>query len=205
MLISRTPHVNANPVWRDCAQTVRTRLLYLVPLLISFVTVLFIAHAPQSVWANGETIEVFRGRSGSYEMALGVLPEEPVVGIVQFSVSLVDVATGQTVKDAEVLIVARDDEGVPTYQSFALNTPEGPDYYVANFTFREPGSWTIDVEITDTSLGMAQFVIPLEIGRVALEAGIAGTFVFIGVMAAIAICAYMIIRPTLRRKRQQVS
>ena len=34
--------------------------------------------------ANGAVVEIFRGREGAYEITLGILPEQPVVGTIQF-------------------------------------------------------------------------------------------------------------------------
>ena len=97
-----------------------------------------------SVSANGNTVEILRTVEGSYEVVVGVLPERPTVGVVHFSIAPLGRRARLPVTDAQVLIVANDEQGVPTYQAPALNTPSAPQYYDANITFesRAPGTWS---------------------------------------------------------------
>ena len=49
-------------------------------------------------WAGGDVAEIFRGRAGAYEITVGVLPEEPALGRVHFSVTVSDAETSQPIR-----------------------------------------------------------------------------------------------------------
>ena len=97
--------------------------------------------------ANGDAIEIFRGREGQYEVIVGIQPEDPVVGTVHFTITPLDSSSSLPVTDAEIVIVANDQSGNPTYQARAINTPDSPQYYDANITFETPGTWTLLVSL----------------------------------------------------------
>ena len=137
------------------------------------------------VWAGGDVSEVFRGRAGPYEITLGVLPAEPALGRVHFSVTVTDAETSQPVTDAEVVLVAVDEHGREEYQSRALNTPDDPLCYDANMIFEAAGPWTIVVKIDSEGAGKASADVPLEISEAALTPGVAGTVLFFAVLAVL--------------------
>ena len=145
--------------------------------------------APISVsgqaWAAGDVVEVFAGRAGPYEVTLGVLPEEPALGRVHFSVTVTDAESSQPVTDAEVVLVAVDEHGREEYQSRALNTPDDPLCYDANMIFEAAGSWTIVVKVDSEGAGKASADVLLEIADPALTPGLAGTVLFFSVLAVL--------------------
>ena len=135
--------------------------------------------------ANGDAVEIFRGREGPYEVIVGIQPVEPVVGTVHFSVTPLDASTSLPVTDAEITIVASDERGEPIYQARALNTPAAPRYYDANITFEAPGTWTLEVQVQSDGLGEATATVPLRVEEQSITPGPAGAFVLLTVVAAL--------------------
>ena len=152
------------------------------------------------VSANGDTVEIYRGQEGLYQIIVGVLPEKPVVGAVHFSVTPLEAATSELVADAEVLIIAGNPEGVDTYQALALNTPSSPRYYDANITFEQVGMWTIRIELQSPSLGREVVTIPLDIQEQAITPFSSGGIVFLAVLAILAGGAFYVWRSARRAR-----
>lgn len=126
---------------------------------------------------SNEAFELFRGRNGPYEVSIGIQPDKPVVGIVHFSVVVVDLETSQPVENANVLIIANNPEGEPTFQSPALNHPREPEFYEGNINFRSPGQWSILVRINTPDKAEVEVITPLNIRPHITNPGIEGTFV----------------------------
>ena len=135
--------------------------------------------------ANGDSVEIYRGRGGAYEITVGVLPEDTAVGAVHFSVTISDAQTSRPVTDAEVTLVALNDSGREVYQARAVNTPIQPVYYDANITFESAGAWTIRVDVETPELGQGSVDVPLEVREPLLTPGTAGTFLFLGVIVVL--------------------
>lgn len=129
--------------------------------------------------AHGNTKEIFRAKEGSYEVIVRTLPKEPVVGTVHFSITPMDASVNQIVSDAQILIVSNNNEGKPTYQARALNTPDSPRYYDANITFKSSGQWTLIIKIQNNRLGEVTFTVPLNVSDQAIGPGNSGTVVFL--------------------------
>lgn len=138
-----------------------------------------------SAQTEGEPRELFRGRSGPYEVIVGIRPNEPLVGTIHFLVTALDAVTRETVADARVLIVAIDEDGVPAYQSLAVNTLSSPGLYEANITFSKPGRWDLRVDVGSARAGEASFDVPLEVRPAAAPATRSGTILFAGVLAVL--------------------
>ena len=154
----------------------RFRPVVAVPVLV----ILAILLAPvASASANGDAVEIFRSREGSYEIVVRVLPEEPVVGIVHFSITPLEASTALPVTDAEILIVANDQRGQPKYQARALNTPASPQNYDANITFESAGSWTLVIEVQSDRLGEVTVTGPLAVAKQSIGPGSSGGVVFL--------------------------
>ena len=142
---------------------------------------------PVSAQAEVEPRELFRGRSGPYEIIVGILPNLPLVGTIHFLVTAIDTSTRENVADARVLIVAIDEDGVPSQQSLAVNTPRSPDFYEANLTFEDPGKWNLRVDVTSERLGEASFDVPLEVRPKNRSAAPSGTILFTGVVLVLVV------------------
>ena len=135
--------------------------------------------------ANGGAMEIVRKMAGPYEVVVAIQPERPVVGSVHFSITPIDPSTQQVVPNAEIILVANDERGRPTYQSRALSLPHAPRFYDANILFESTGTWTMEVSIRSESLGDAMLTFPLEVEQQSLVPGPAGSAVFLVVFAVL--------------------
>ena len=135
--------------------------------------------------ANGDGLEIFRGRQGAYELTVGVQPPVPVVGPVHFTVTPFDAESSGPVLQAEITILAYDPQGNPAFQVRAVNSPAQRQYYDANITINAPGGWTLGIDVHSDALGDATFRVPLHVGASPLESGPAGAFVWIAVIAVL--------------------
>ena len=151
--------------------------------------------------ANGHAVEIFRGREGSYEIIVAILPEEPVVGTVHFSVTPLDAVTLLPVTDSEIVIVANDSGGEPTYQTRALNTPKSPQHYEANITFESAGRWTLEIEVKSDDLGEVTVTVPLNVGEQSITPGGSGAVVFLVLLAVLAGGAVYVWHSARRQRR----
>lgn len=137
------------------------------------------------VTPNNDALEVFRGRQGPYEIAVSVQPEQPTVGTVHFSVTLLDAETSQPIQDAQVVVVAIAPQGEPRYGSPALNSPAVPSSYIGNITFYSPGQWNVEVRVQTAAQGEAEVSFPLDIAPQATPPAIEGVFVLVLIIAAL--------------------
>lgn len=145
------------------------------------------------VAAQEEALEVYREQSGPFEVALSVSPTVPVVGGVHFSVEVRDAATMETVTDARVLLVAHDEDGVPTYQTYALNTPLAPDSYEGNLTFPLPARWTLNVEIDSLTHGSTAVRVPLPVkAGTSLENPLGGVILLLVIGAVVGSTLFLV-------------
>ena len=165
------------PDWRHVLEKKRTVIVKLL-IITAFAALLLLQPAGQ-LFGNGDTVEIYRGRQGSYEIIVGILPGEPRLGTVHFSITPLDFATLLPVADAEIIIVAKDQQGMPIYQARALNTPEFPQYYDANITFESAGFWTMVVDVSEDELGEATVQIALAVEVQSIGAGKYGGLVFL--------------------------
>jgi hypothetical protein len=152
------------------------------------------------VAANGDAVEIFRGREGNYEIVVAVLPEVPAVGTVHFSITLLEAATSEFVTDAQVVIVARHESGEPAYRARALSSPASPRYYETNILIEAAGKWVLSLTVSSDRLGRADFEAPLTVEAVSIASGASGGFVFLGVLLVLAGGSAYLWR-TARRRR----
>jgi len=153
--------------------------------LLAWVVAAASGPGPVSAQTEVEPRELFRGRSGPYEIVVGIRPNEPLVGTIHFLVTALDATTREIVADARVLIVAIDEDGVPTQQSLAVNTPRSPDFYEANLNFEKPGKWMLRVDVGNDRMGEASFDVPLEVRPAPTSASRSGGILFAGVLVVL--------------------
>ena len=170
-------------------------------LIITAFAVLLFLQPGNPLFGNGDAVEIFRSQDGSYEIIVGVLPREPRVGAVHFSITPLDAATLLAVADAEIVIIAKDQRGKPVYQARALNTPELPQYYDANITFESAGLWTIVVDVWEDELGGATVGVRLAVQKQSIAAGAYGGLVFLTVFLVL-IAGALYVWHSARRARQ---
>ena len=176
--------------------TVSKTKLRLANRSMIFITVglLFLATTYGKIWStttpvyaqvDEDKLEIFRGQSGPYELAVTVFPAKPLTGAVYFSLSVLDISTSKPVEDARVLIVVNDEDGVPTIQTLVLNTPRVPDSYVGNLTFENPGRWTMKTDVDSPTVGSASFQVPLVVISSTPLRNPLGGIILLGVAGAI--------------------
>ena len=119
-------------------------------------------------------LQIFRGPAGPYEVILTVQPQKPRVGTVHFAATVLHPGTQTLVENANVLIVAYNPDGEPTYQTPALNDPATPIHYKGNIIFRGAGQWSLAVRIDSDLHGAAEARMPLHIAQPASTPGIEG-------------------------------
>ena len=159
------------------------------------------APSPASAQTEVEPRELFRGRSGPYEIVIGIRPNLPLVGTIHFLVTPLDPVAQEIVPDARVLIVAFDEDGVPGYQSLAVNTVRSPNLYEANINFENPGKWDLRVDVRSDRLGEASFDVPLEVRPTNPTASRSGGILFVGVLLVI-VGGTIYVAYTARRARR---
>lgn len=153
-------------------------------LAVASLAASFAALAPASIEANGNSTEIYRGSGGLYVLVVGVQPERPTVGAIHFTITPLSAATSEPVPDAEVGIVAHNPDGEPSLRVRALNTPAERQYYDANLTVMSAGAWRLVVDVRSDSLGSATFNVPLQVAQQPIDPGLAGTFVWLLMVAA---------------------
>lgn len=137
-----------------------------------------------SVSANDGSDIFFDASSGGYHITLTVQPEVVAVGEVHFSITLTESDSMVPVTDAEIVLLAVDQNKEPIYQVRALNTPNDPIHYVSNIKFESPGDWVLRIEISG-HLGDSNFEVPLLIKQPALMPASEGTILFFGILAVL--------------------
>lgn len=159
---------------------------------------------PGPAYADDGAVEVYRGQEGSYELVVRVLPEAPTVGTIHFSLSPLNASTKSPVDDVEIVLVADNPEGKPTYQARVLNSPADPQNYKAGIKFEEAGDWMLRIDLSSDKLGDARFNVPLEVAELRIEPGTEGGVVFLVVFVVlVGGAAYLWYTVRRRRKAQQ--
>ena len=156
--------------------------------------------------AHGDATEIFRATEGAYELVLAVQPEETVVGTTHITITPFDATISAPVDRAEIVIVAHNPDGAPTYQVRAVNTPASAEYYDANITFHEAGEWTLVVDVEQAGTGSATFNVPMTVRpQLIPPRGVVGTAVWLLICAAlvggVALVWYQSRRALGRRER----
>ena len=137
---------------------------------------------------------------GNFDVGVRWLPPAPQVGIVNIAVKPTIAATGETVKDARILLVAErslviNGENViePDFEVVAVNNPEEPTIYRANMKFEEAGNWVLHIQIDSPTAGQADFRAPIVTLPPPIEPGMEGGWVFLGIfIVLLAGSAYLI-------------
>lgn len=144
---------------------------------------------------------LFRREVGNFHVAVRWLPPAPQVGFVNIALKPTLAATGESVTDARVLIVAErslviNGESVvePDFEVVAVNNPESPTVYRANMKFEEAGNWVLHIQIDSPTSGQADFRAPIVTLPPPIEPGLEGGWVFLGiVIVLLAGSGYLII------------
>ncbi len=155
----------------------------------------------QGVPADELTLGIYRLDQDPYSVTVQMIPAVPAAGTVHFVVTPEFISDGSAVTNAIVLIVVDDEEGVPTYQSLALNSPDQPTQYKANILVMRAGEWTVRVNLRIDGREL-EISVPLAvIDRASTGGALAGTVAFLVVLAALAGGGAYIALSIRRRRR----
>ena len=162
------------------------------------------AQSPEAVVpvpAEKLTLGIYRLDQDPYSVTVQMIPSVPAAGTVHFVVTPELISDGSAVTNAIVLVVVDDEEGVPTYQSLALNSPDQPTQYKANILVKRAGEWTVRVNLRIDGREL-EISVPLAvIERASTDGTLAGTVAFLVVLAALAGGGAYIALSIRRRRR----
>ena len=142
-----------------------------------------------------------RVTAGGYDLAVAGEASNLSLGSAQFSVTVREAATGQSITDARVQIRTRHLLHDETGWATALSVPARPEEYRARMKLEYPGPWQVSVEV-DGPLGRAG----TDVGSVTVPEPrqyVVGTLVFAGVsVVLLMITGYLVwsIRRSQRRR-----
>ena len=128
---------------------------------------------------------IYRAEQDPYMVTVQMIPSVPAAGTVHFIVTPELLPDGGEVTNAIVLEVVDDEEGVPAFQSLALNSPDQPRQYSANLLIPRAGEWTVrvNVQVDGDEFDMQ---LPLTvIDRASTGGERAGTIAFLVVVAVL--------------------
>ncbi len=151
-------------------------------LASSFALLLMLLSGVRPAVGHERAVEIFREVDGQFEIVVAALPENPKVGIVHFSVTPLEAATGAVVSDANVTLTVRRGPDRRPILARAVNTPAAPQYYDANITFATAGDWSMTVEVRSDELGEANAVWPLRVDEQRITPNSAGGYVLLGIV-----------------------
>ncbi len=157
----------------------RPRTLWLA---LSFAWLLMLLTGVRPALGHERAVEIFREVDGQVEIVVAALPENPVVGIVHFSVTPLEAATGAVVSDASVTLTVRRGPDQRPILARAVNTPAAPQFYDANITFVTAGDWSMAVEVQSDELGEATVELILRVDDQRITPSAAGGYVLLGIV-----------------------
>ena len=128
-----------------------------------------------TVFANGRVQRFVTQSAGPYTLAIGTIPETPVVGNLHLTVSVADNESGAYIFDAVVTITgAGPGPGADTPELgpyVADKNPLDPTFYDINTSVDRVGIWRFTIDVSG-ELGDASTEIEIEVTSVSPIAGI---------------------------------
>ena len=156
-----------------------------MPTVVLYVVHLAVGLGSVNAQAEERFDQLFSVEAKRFDVAVSLEPPAPQVGFVNVALKPSLTATGETVTDARVLLVAEDEPGSPVFEVVAVNTPSSPNVYRANMKFEEAGNWVLHVKLDSPSHGQADFRAPIVVLPAPIEPGPEGGWVFLGVFVVL--------------------
>ena len=150
--------------------------------------------------ANGRVTGLITQQAGPYEIALGTIPDRPVVGALHMTMTISDSSTQTPVLDADISVVgtgpgATEIELGPLR---AQNNPTDPAFYDVNTTVDRVGIWSFNVSVdADAGEGQTDFVIDVQTANLLVKIM---TWAWVAVFLAIVGLAVI---PVIRQRRRR--
>ena len=121
---------------------------------------------PSEAWANGRVAQFVRQVAGPYEIALGTVPDRPVVGPLHMTMTVTEVASDEPMLNAEVVVTGVGPQPEPGVEATDVGPVEAEvgvtslGYYDVNTTVDRVGAWTFTVDVSaDPGEASTQFAI----------------------------------------------
>jgi len=152
-------------------------------LAIAFLAYYFLVtqanHTP--LWAHGDNMrQIHQSTLDNYLLDVKILPHNPSVGPVHFTIEPKSVLTNAPIEEALITVIVRQED--ESFQSRAVNSTDYPHMYDANLTFHRPGIWGIQISMSSVNHGDSTTSFNMEISGVAsvpkTSAGLFFLFVF---------------------------
>ena len=126
-----------------------------------------------TVFANGRVQRFVTQSAGPYTLAIGTVPETPVVGNLHLTVSVVDTESSAYIFDAVVTIAgAGPGADIPELGPFVADkNPLDPTFYDVNTSVDRGGIWNFAIEVSG-ELGDATTELEVEVTSASPVAGI---------------------------------
>ena len=134
----------------------RPRRKLIAGWLLALTAMAVMAMPPGAAHANSRVGELVRRTAGPYEIALGTIPDRPVVGLLHATMTVADLSSGRFVLDADVTVTGRGPEGeaIEIGPLEVRNNPTDSTFYEVNARVDRVGTWTFTVSVS-SDLGQA--------------------------------------------------
>lgn len=171
-----------------------------LPLLALLVWAMASASA---AYANGRVVDFVRQTAGPYEIALGTIPSDPVVGRLHLTMTITVISTQELVLDAGVAVsgTGPDADSAELGPIMGQNNPSNPAFYDVNTSVDRVGTWTFNVSV-DGEAGQAATDFSIEVKRSTPIGGIVTMLVLVAlvIVVGLSLRAYLSDRGKRRRR-----
>ena len=171
---------------------------WLLVLVASALTV-----APSAVLeANGRVGQYMRSVAGPYEIALGTIPDTPVVGVLHLTVTVSEAESKDPILDAEVTVAGTGPEGeTPEIGPIlAVTNPRDPLYYDVSTSVDRTGLWSFRVSVS-SGLGEASTEYLIDVRS---PSPFVGVFTWVTILLFVTLVGLGIL-PSIRARRRRKS
>tara|TARA_Y100000996_G_scaffold414646_1_gene406160 strand:- start:3792 stop:4334 length:543 start_codon:yes stop_codon:yes gene_type:complete len=139
---------------------------------------------PSIVSAHGDMKQIHRSTIDDYDITVSILPHNPVTGgFSHLTIEPKYINSQKAIEEALITVFIRNDSYA--YKSRAVNTPDSPKLYDANFTFKEGGVWDIEVEISTIPEQFSTINFPLSVSGESVKDGREAGFFFLFVFSVL--------------------
>ena len=152
------------------------------------------------VGANGRVARLITQQAGPYEVALGSIPDRPVVGALHMTMTVSESAAQALVLDADITVVGTgpDAEASEIGPLRAQNSPTNPAFYDISTTVDRVGIWSFNVSVdAGAGVGQTEFAIDVQTANPLFK--ILTWITVVGFLALVA----MGVMPVLRQRRRR--
>ena len=150
--------------------------------------------------ANGRVARLITQQAGPYEVALGTIPNRPVVGVLHMTMTISDSSTDTPVLNADVTVVGTG----PNVQAAeigplkAQNNPTDPVFYDISTTVDRAGIWSFNISVdADAGEGQTEFAIDVQTANPLVKILTWATVVVFLALVALGVM------PALRQRRRR--